>query len=33
MLGFDPPGKVYSHIVGVDVVSTDAVDFQVLEDN
>lgn len=33
MVGFDPPGKVYSHIVGVDVVRTDAVDFQVLEDN
>jgi len=33
MVGFDPPGKVYSHIVGVDIVRTDAHDFQVLEDN
>ena len=33
MVGFDPPGKVYSHIVGVDIVRTDAQEFQVLEDN
>lgn len=33
MVGFDPPGKVYSHIVGVDIVRTDANDFKVLEDN
>jgi uncharacterized circularly permuted ATP-grasp superfamily protein len=33
MVGFDPPGRIYSHIVGVDVVRTDASDFQVLEDN
>jgi uncharacterized circularly permuted ATP-grasp superfamily protein len=33
MIGFDPPGKVYSHIVGVDIVRTDDQSFQVLEDN
>ncbi|MDX2276793.1 MAG: circularly permuted type 2 ATP-grasp protein [Hyphomonadaceae bacterium] len=33
MVGFDPPGKVYSHVVGVDIVRTDATEFQVLEDN
>jgi len=33
MVGFDPPGKVYSHIVGVDVVRTNPNEFQVLEDN
>jgi uncharacterized circularly permuted ATP-grasp superfamily protein len=33
MIGFDPPGKVYSHVVGVDIVRTDAAEFQVLEDN
>ncbi len=33
MIGFDPPGKVYSHIVGVDIVRTDDQRFQVLEDN
>lgn len=33
MVGFDPPGKVYSHIVGVDIVRTDDQRFQVLEDN
>ena len=33
MIGFDPPGKVYSHIVGVDIVRTDGDQFQVLEDN
>jgi len=33
MIGVDPPGKVYSHIVGVDIVRTDDQRFQVLEDN
>jgi len=33
MAGFDPPGRVYSPIVGIDIVRTDATHFQVLEDN
>jgi uncharacterized circularly permuted ATP-grasp superfamily protein len=33
MLGFDPPGRVYSHIVGIDIVRTAEGGFQVLEDN
>ncbi|MEL6235855.1 MAG: circularly permuted type 2 ATP-grasp protein, partial [Pseudomonadota bacterium] len=33
MIGFDPPGRVYSHIVGIDIVRTGADSFQVLEDN
>ena len=33
MLGFDPPGGVYSHIVGIDIVRTGENDFAVLEDN
>jgi uncharacterized circularly permuted ATP-grasp superfamily protein len=33
MAGFTPPGRVYSHIVGIDIVRTDLDDFQVLEDN
>jgi uncharacterized circularly permuted ATP-grasp superfamily protein len=33
MAGFDPPGRVYSHIVGVDIVRTGPGVFQVLEDN
>ena len=33
MLGFDPPGGVYSHIVGIDIVRTSESDFAVLEDN
>ncbi|WP_370468229.1 circularly permuted type 2 ATP-grasp protein [Parvularcula maris] len=33
MIGFDPPGKVYSHIVGIDLVRTGEDDWQVLEDN
>lgn len=33
MVGVDPPGKVYSHIVGIDIVRTDEKAFQVLEDN
>lgn len=33
MVGVDPPGRVYSHIVGVDIVRTDGDRFQVLEDN
>ncbi|MBK5264855.1 MAG: circularly permuted type 2 ATP-grasp protein [Alphaproteobacteria bacterium] len=33
MIGFSPPGKVYSHIVGIDIVRTGPDSFQVLEDN
>ncbi len=33
MIGFEPPGRVYSHIVGIDIVRTDEGRFQVLEDN
>jgi len=33
MVGVDPPGQVYGHSVGVDIVRTDADRFQVLEDN
>ncbi|MEM7544311.1 MAG: circularly permuted type 2 ATP-grasp protein [Pseudomonadota bacterium] len=33
MIGVDPPGRVYSHIVGIDIVRTDEKSFQVLEDN
>ena len=33
MAGFTPPGRVYSHIVGIDIVRTGSTDFQVLEDN
>jgi uncharacterized circularly permuted ATP-grasp superfamily protein len=32
-IGVDPPGRVYSHIVGVDIVRTDGDEFYVLEDN
>jgi uncharacterized circularly permuted ATP-grasp superfamily protein len=33
MLGFKPPGGVYTHIVGVDIVRTGPDQFYVLEDN
>ncbi|MBI1361908.1 MAG: circularly permuted type 2 ATP-grasp protein [Alphaproteobacteria bacterium] len=33
MIGVDPPGRIYSHIVGVDIVRTNGKDFHVLEDN
>jgi uncharacterized circularly permuted ATP-grasp superfamily protein len=33
MIGFDPPGRVYSHIVGIDIVRTGPTSFEVLEDN
>ena len=33
MVGFEPPGRVYSHVVGIDLVRTGADDWQVLEDN
>jgi uncharacterized circularly permuted ATP-grasp superfamily protein len=33
MVGFEPPGRVYSHIVGIDIVRTGPEKFQVLEDN
>lgn len=33
MAGFTPPGRVYSHIVGIDIVRTGPDSFEVLEDN
>jgi uncharacterized circularly permuted ATP-grasp superfamily protein len=33
MVGFTPPGGVYTHIVGIDLVRTGPDDFLVLEDN
>ncbi len=33
MIGVEPPGRVYSHIVGIDIVRTNEATFQVLEDN
>jgi len=33
MIGFIPPGDVYTHIVGTDIVRTGENDFYVLEDN
>lgn len=33
MIGFTPPGGVYTHIVGIDLVRTGPEDFVVLEDN
>ncbi|XDA97705.1 circularly permuted type 2 ATP-grasp protein [Sulfitobacter sp. LCG007] len=33
MIGFRPPGNVYTHIVGTDIVRTGEDDFFVLEDN
>lgn len=33
MMGFSPPGDVYTHIVGTDIVRTGEDDFFVLEDN
>ncbi|MBY8976386.1 circularly permuted type 2 ATP-grasp protein [Rhodobacteraceae bacterium NNCM2] len=33
MMGVEPPGRVYSHIVGIDIVRTGETAFQVLEDN
>ncbi len=33
MIGVNPPGGVYTHIVGVDIVRTDENEFFVLEDN
>ncbi len=33
MRGFDVPGRVYTHIAGIDVVRTGPEDFYVLEDN
>ncbi|MCL5776491.1 circularly permuted type 2 ATP-grasp protein [Limibaculum sp. FT325] len=33
MMGVEPPGRVYSHIVGIDIVRTGEAAFQVLEDN
>ena len=33
VVGIDPPGGVYSHIVGIDLVRTGPEDFFVLEDN
>ncbi len=33
MLGMSPPGGVYTHVVGIDIVRTDEDEFYVLEDN
>ncbi len=33
MIGFTPPGRIYTHIVGTDIVRTGEDDFFVLEDN
>lgn len=33
MIGFDPPGGIYTHIVGIDLVRTGPNEFYVLEDN
>ncbi|MEX0339169.1 MAG: circularly permuted type 2 ATP-grasp protein [Arenibacterium sp.] len=33
MIGFSPPGQVYTHIVGTDIVRTGPDEFFVLEDN
>ena len=33
MVGFSPPGGIYSHIVGIDLVRTGPNEFLVLEDN
>src|SRR3546814_1475428 len=33
MMGMDPPGGVYTHISGIDIVRTGADEFYVLEDN
>ena len=33
MIGFRPPGNVYTHIIGVDIVRTAENQFYVLEDN
>ena len=33
MCGFKPPGNVYTHVVGIDIVRTAENDFFVLEDN
>ena len=33
MVGFNPPGGIYTHIVGIDLVRTPNEDFVVLEDN
>jgi uncharacterized circularly permuted ATP-grasp superfamily protein len=33
MQGVDPPGRVYTHIVGIDLVRTSENEFYVLEDN
>lgn len=33
MIGFTPPGHIYTHIVGIDLVRTERDEFYVLEDN
>ncbi|PYE85954.1 circularly permuted type 2 ATP-grasp protein [Pseudoroseicyclus aestuarii] len=33
MIGVEPPGGIYTHIVGIDLVRTDDDEFYVLEDN
>ena len=33
MMGFDPPGNVYAHIIGIDIVRAGENEYYVLEDN
>ena len=33
MVGFTPPGGIYTHIAGIDIIRTTSKDFLVLEDN
>jgi len=33
MAGFEPPRRVYAHVIGVDIIRTGEEDFHVLEDN
>ena len=33
MIGFNPPAKIYTHVVGVDIIRTEKNEFYVLEDN
>ena len=33
MIGVNPPGQIYTHISGVDIIRTEENEFYVLEDN
>ncbi|MBL6787174.1 MAG: circularly permuted type 2 ATP-grasp protein [PS1 clade bacterium] len=33
MMGFDPPGNIYTHVAGIDIIRTGPNNFSVLEDN